>query len=232
MQYSRNFNLDQNYSQSKASNGRTCHRVHVVHFKSHPPFSIHQNIDKRPLFSAFSHSKWSDNPLQRFSKLSSMLRKEKNRPHTKVYVNYALYADLKPMTECKYCAKKLTKNATRQFNHLRECQPYLDYCASNSIQNNVTRKVGVPAEPINQLPIHELSAREKEDLDVRAARVCLVGGYPFTLLESEEMKHFCSGMNPAYKPPTRQRIAGDLLDRVYCDIQADTNTFLKSYDIY
>jgi hypothetical protein len=159
-----------------------------------------------------------------------MLKKEKNPPHTKAYVNYTLYADLKPMTECKYCAKKLTKNATRQFDHLCECQPYLDYCTSKSIQNNVTRKVGIPAEPTNQLPIHELSVKEKEDLDVRAARVCLVGGYPFTLFESEEMKHFCKGMNSAYKPPTRQRIAGDLLDRVYCDIQADTNTFL-SHDI-
>jgi len=159
-----------------------------------------------------------------------MLKKEKNPQRTKVYVNYALYADLKPMTECKYCTKKLAKNTTRQFNHLCECQKYLDYCASHSIQNNVTRKVGVCAELANQLPIHELSAGEKEDLDVRAARVCLVGGYPFTLFESEEMKHFCTGMNPAYKLPTRQRIAGDLLDKVYRDIQADTDTFLKSHD--
>ena len=135
------------------------------------------------------------------------------------------------MMECKYCTKKLAKNATRQFNHLCECRKYLDYCASNSIQNNVTRKVGIPAESINQLPIHQLSAREKEDLDIRAARVCLIGGYPFTLFESEEMKHFCNGMNSEYKPPTRQRIAGDLLDKVYHDIQADTNTFLKSHDM-
>src|SRR5271169_1657476 len=81
------------------------------------------------------------------------------------------------------------------------------------------RSNSIPAESINQLPIHQLSAREKEDLDIRAARVCLVGGYPFTLFESEEMKHFCNGMNSEYKPPTRQRIAGDLLNRVYHDIQ-------------
>src|SRR5271169_963738 len=219
MQYSRNFNLDQNSSQSKASNDRTCHREHEVSFQKSRPFSAHQNIDKRPLFSIFSHSKWSDNPLQRFSKLSRILKKEKNPPHTKVYVNYALYTNLKPMMECKHCTKKLAKNATRQFNHLCKCQKYLDYCTSNSIQNNVTHKIGIPAESINQLPIHQLSVREKEDLDIRAARVCLVGGYPFTLFKSEEMKHFCNGMNSEYKPPTRQRIAGDLLNRVYHDIQ-------------
>jgi Protein of unknown function (DUF 659)/hAT family C-terminal dimerisation region len=205
-------------------------RKQKAHFKVTPLFGVSKHWQKTFFQRIFSF-KWSGNPLQRFSKLSRMLKKEKNPPHTKLYVSYALYADLKPMTECKHCTKKLAKNATRQFNHLCKCQKYLDYCASNSIQNNVTRKVGVHAESINQLPVHELSAREKEDLDVRAARVCLVGGYPFTLFESEEMKYFCNGMNSAYKPPTRQRIAGDLLDRVYHDIQADINTFLKSNDM-
>jgi len=138
--------------------------------------------------------------------------------------------DLKAMSQCLHCSKKFTQNATRQFNHLCECQVYLNYCASKGIQNNVTRKVGIRAKPANQLPIHKLSSKAKADLDLRAARVCLVGGYPFTLFESEEMKSFCNGLNSAYKLPSRQRIAGDLLDAVYCDIQADIDAFITSSD--
>ena len=119
------------------------------------------------------------------------------------------------MMECIHCNKRFAKNTTRPFNHLCECQKYLNYCQSKSIQNNITRKVNVRSKPTNQLPIRKLTAREKEDLDNRAARVCLIGGYPFTLFESEDMKYFCNGMNASYKPPTRQQIAGDLLESVY-----------------
>ena len=125
------------------------------------------------------------------------------------------------MSQCLYCSKKLTQNATRQFNHLCECQAYLNHCATKGIQNNITRKVGIRAKPANQLPIHELSSKAKADLDLRTMCVCLVRGYLFTLFESEEMKSFCNGLNLAYKLPSWQRIAGDLLDAVYCDIQAD-----------
>jgi len=52
MQYSRNFNLDQNSSQSKASNDRTCHREHEVHFKSHVLFQRIKTLTKDP-FSAY-----------------------------------------------------------------------------------------------------------------------------------------------------------------------------------
>ena len=134
------------------------------------------------------------------------------------------------MSQCLYCSKKLTQNATRQFNHLCECQAYLNHCVTKGIQNNVTRKVGIRAKPANQLPIHKLSSKAKADLDLRTMCVCLVRGYLFTLFESEEMKSFCNGLNLAYKLPSWQRIAGDLLDAVYCNIQADINAFITSSD--
>lgn len=137
-------------------------------------------------------------------KAFKIVKEEKDATKHKTISHYALYTDSKLMMECIHCNKRFAKNTTRQFNHLCECQKYLNYCQSKSIQNNVTRKVNVCSKPINQLPIRKLTAREKEDLDNRAARVCLIGGYPFTLFESEDMKYFCNGMNASYKPPIRQ----------------------------
>jgi len=113
------------------------------------------------------------------------------------------------------------------FNHLVECQQYLDYCSANNLHNEVTRKANIRRKSRPQLPFPTLTPSEKEDLDRRAARVCLIGGYPFTLFEDEDMKAFCKGMNAAYKPPCRQKIAGELLDSQYLDIKRDIDAFLN-----
>jgi Protein of unknown function (DUF 659) len=113
------------------------------------------------------------------------------------------------------------------FNHLVECQQYLDYCSAHNIHNKVTRKANAPGKSKPQLPFPTLTPSEKEDLDRQAARVCLIGGYPFSIFEDEEMKAFCKGMNAAYKPPSRQKIAGELLDSQYVDIKRDIDAFLN-----
>ena len=44
------------------------------------------------------------------------------------------------------------------------------------------------------------------------------------------MKSFLHSLNPAYKPPSRQALAEHLLDEVYTEIKAHTDTVISSIE--
>ena len=104
--------------------------------------------------------------------------------------------------QCLHCHSEFTKNITRQRVHLDSCRQY------QAIQ---------PARP-STASSPTLNSSQRHQLDLRLARIVYFGGYPFTFYDKathREMHDFITDCHKSYSPPTRARLAGDLLVAVY-----------------
>src|SRR5579859_2589638 len=115
-------------------------------------------------------------------------------------------------------------NPTRQKENLKLCRNYLKSVPS-SVSNETSFDSPVLAEKFPQLP-----RARKHKLDLAAALACYAGGQPFTVYQNNYMKSFLHSLNPAYKPPSRQALAEHLLDEVYTEIKARTDTVISSIE--
>ena len=73
-----------------------------------------------------------------------------------------------------------------------------------------------------------MSKAQHDALDEDFATVCYEEGLPFSLFESPAMKRALRRLNPSYKPPTRQKIAGPLLDKAYSKMKDKVDEYLDS----
>uniref|UniRef100_A0A1I8PQE9 HAT C-terminal dimerisation domain-containing protein n=2 Tax=Stomoxys calcitrans TaxID=35570 RepID=A0A1I8PQE9_STOCA len=97
--------------------------------------------------------------------------------------------------------------------------------------NIVSFKASSPTTSNTQTKIkhffRKVTKTDKERLDIRAARFFFACNVPFVAASNKYFKEFCNAMQPTYKPPSRKRLAGPLLDAVHKE-QIDLNgNFLK-----
>jgi Protein of unknown function (DUF 659) len=137
---------------------------------------------------------------------------------------------LKDLFECRACGYQLTENTTRFEKHLVKCKKYVEGLASQGVCNQITKEAKSLEKGQNQINFPKITPSGKDELDRRAAAVCAIEGLPFTLFESQSMKEFLHLLNPAYKAPSRQLIAGPLLKEIYHDIKKRTDALIQSYD--
>lgn len=118
-------------------------------------------------------------------------------------------------------------NSTRLRKHLKkDCPKYLEEMKKRNVKNVITvaaeheRRYQKAKDTQRKLAIPTLSAQEKHELDIAAASVCYIDAREFTLWETKTAKHFLKKLHPAYKPPSRQQIAGKLLDECYQKVKS------------
>jgi len=73
-----------------------------------------------------------------------------------------------------------------------------------------------------------LSKVQHDALDEDFAAVCYEEGLPFSLFESPAMKRALHRLNPSYKPPSRIKIAGPLLEKAYSKMKDKVDEYLDS----
>src|SRR5579859_521295 len=85
-----------------------------------------------------------------------------------------------------------------------------------------------PTPSQEKIAFPTLSTAQHEALDEDFAAVCYEEGLPFMLFESPAMKRALHRLNPSYKPPSRQKIAGPLLDKAYSKAKHKVEVYLDS----
>src|SRR5579859_2633302 len=96
-------------------------------------------------------------------------------------------------------------------------------CTANKI------KLGkCPTAYQERIAFSTMSKAEHDALDEDFAAVCYEEGLPFSLFESPAMKRALHRLNPSYKPPSRIKIAGPLLDKAYSKTKDKVEEYLDS----
>jgi hypothetical protein len=65
------------------------------------------------------------------------------------------------------------------------------------------------------------TSQPARNIDQLVAQVCFIGASAFNLFERQEMRDLISALNSTYQIPSRQRIAGDLLDEAYNELREE-----------
>lgn len=73
-----------------------------------------------------------------------------------------------------------------------------------------------------------LSKASHDALDDAFTTVCYEEGLPFSVFESPAMRQALYQLNPAYKPPSRKKISGVLLDKAYAIMKDQIDEYLDS----
>src|SRR6266516_426648 len=98
---------------------------------------------------------------------------------------------------------------------------------SNSIIHTMeAHAITKPQQTMLNTVIQKLNKAEKLRLDLKAAALCFEGGLAFTQLLTDAMKEFCFELNPAFKPPSRQYVAGRLLNLTYTILKAKVDKII------
>jgi len=98
---------------------------------------------------------------------------------------------------------------------------------SNSIMHTMeAHAITKPQQTTLNNVIQKLNKAEKLRLDLKAAALCFEGGLAFTQLLTDAMKEFCFELNPAFKPPSRQYVAGRLLNLTYASLKVKVDKII------
>lgn len=113
--------------------------------------------------------------------------------------------------------------------HLVNCKPYLNQAKVNGVANSITRQAAKPVilKQTRLIP-STLSSSQKAEIDRLAAAICYNNALPFTIFETSDMRQFLHRLNSAYKSPSRQALAGTLLDEHYVQIKEKVNEVIRS----
>ena len=96
-------------------------------------------------------------------------------------------------------------------------------CAANKV------KLGKrPTPGQEKIAFPTMSKAQNDALDEAFAAVCYEEGLPFSLFESPAMKRALYRLNPSYKPPSRRKIAGPLLNNAYSKMKVKVDEYLDS----
>lgn len=102
-------------------------------------------------------------------------------------------------------------------SHLFECDKYINKQKDTGRENAITRYADAVQHP--KLIIPKLTSAQKHALDLRFSKACYTAALPFTIYNGADMREAFHMLNPAYKPPERHIIAGELLDEVYTNLK-------------
>jgi len=98
----------------------------------------------------------------------------------------------------------------------------LYHCAASKI------KLGKRPTPSQErIAFPTMSKAQQDALDEAFAAVCYEEGLPFSLFESPTMKRALHRLNPSYKPPSRNKIAGPLLEIAYSKMKDRVDEYLN-----
>ncbi|XP_058975159.1 uncharacterized protein LOC131801101 [Musca domestica] len=141
----------------------------------------------------------------------------------------------KAIAQCNRC-KQLIRNTAinRMQSHRKKCnvEQIDEDNGSDLLEAGISQKNLSCTQTSNtQTTIKDffrkISKKDKAQLDIRTARFFFACNIPFVAAGNQFFRDFCKGMQPSYKPPSRKRIAGPLLDAVHKE-QIDLNAkFLK-----
>src|SRR5579859_976157 len=96
-------------------------------------------------------------------------------------------------------------------------------CAANKV------KLGKRPTPSQEkISFPTLSKAQHDALDEDFATVCYEEGLPFSLFESPAMKRALHRLNPSYKPSSRIKITGPLLEKAYSKMKDKVEEYLDS----
>ncbi|KAL7755610.1 hypothetical protein ACKLNR_005330 [Fusarium oxysporum f. sp. zingiberi] len=119
---------------------------------------------------------------------------------------------------CKYCSKTMAKHVQRQQNHLaKECLGFQQAAGHVDRQPRITTALSI------------MDRNSKDQLDRAAALAIFKSGKPYTTFEDSGMIEFIQMLNPAYKPPSGDRIA-TILPEVYQDYRVQVKEILDDAD--
>jgi hypothetical protein len=86
----------------------------------------------------------------------------------------------------------------------------------------------LPTPGQEKIAFPTMSKAQHDALDEDFAAVCYEEGLPFSLFESPAMKRALRRLNSSYKPPSRIKIAGPLLDKAYSKMKDKVEEYLDS----
>ena len=130
--------------------------------------------------------------------------------------------------ECRHCNWKTSKNASRNKTHLLKCNQYLKYMRNSGRDNTITALAISPsiAQPI--ISLQKMTLARREHLDHKAAMAIYIGAHAFRAFEEEHMSDFLVDLSAnTWKPPTRHRLARELLNSCYKKVESKVNIYLK-----
>ncbi|KAG6042811.1 hypothetical protein E4U39_005392 [Claviceps sp. Clav50 group G5] len=134
---------------------------------------------------------------------------------------------------CTGCGWSIAGNVSRQKVHLENCAAYYTKQSDKGVFNEATRKFEendldkVRSRPgeLRQTTIAKTSKSKPEvSLDELAARALYTGARPFNTFEHEDMQIMFEAVKrapKAWKPPCRNSIAGDLLQKTFESVQKE-----------
>src|SRR5438552_76135 len=146
-----------------------------------------------------------------------------------MYVSFMFSLIIKVHYICKHCSQSYAKNQTCFAKYLKKCTAFQKTISKES-QHTSAFSNAMNARTTSQSEINfpRLTAKQKLELDIKAAMWCFMGNHAFTMFENPFGKSFLQSLNPAYIPPSRHAIPGRLLDAVYSQVRTQTDELIAS----
>ena len=90
----------------------------------------------------------------------------------------------------------------------------------------------VPTKQLKMDPhVSKTTAKEKSKFDMKVAKFFYACNIPFNAADSPAFKEMIEVLHPGYRPPTRKKIAGQLLDQVHSELIVDAKDDLADKDV-
>ena len=148
----------------------------------------------------------------------------------------------RPCMNCNFCNQEVSAESARLKKHIEKCtqyrkktsvvvtEPAPNILEPASVSNPQQRNnVTTPTSLSNFLC--RTNKNSKEEIDVSLAKFVFSANIPFQTVENEQFKQLMSKVRPSYVPPTRQEIAGSLLDKVYEEITEEVIHYLCEKEV-
>ena len=128
---------------------------------------------------------------------------------------------------CRYCQRDSAKHTSCQQDHLIKCKAYLKTIDKQKQNKNITRKeAGVVDKSQQPLFANKIPPHKRKQLNKLAAMAIYYGGRQLGLYEDLAMKElFADGIG--WIPPSRDRIAGTLLNETFLETQEKVEKLLN-----
>ena len=121
--------------------------------------------------------------------------------------------------KCRYCHHTFVFNATRGRKHLLSCWKYKTSKSTQAESSPSIKSYGT-----------SISGPTLRAQQLRVAKLIYCDGRPFSLFESEHSRALFFDLNPAFKPPSYEQLAGPLLCKVYDEYKAQVKERLSRSD--
>ena len=115
--------------------------------------------------------------------------------------------------ECKSCHHILAANAQRLKNHEKHQE-----------EENAWRDH--PTQPKISKFVTTTTKEDQQRFDKSVGRFFFANNIPFAASESSQFKKLCQDLHPGYMPPTRRKLANEILDECHEELVAECSSKL------